>query len=80
MPIIKKKESRNDNVGSASASASANDGKSNPKIVIKMSETSKYTSSLTDLERQTMEIAKSHLGSSFNMKKSIGFLNWKANQ
>ncbi len=80
MPIIKKKESRNDNVASASASASANDGKSKPKIVIKMSETSKYTSSLTALERQTMEIAKSHLGSSFNMKKSIGFLNWKANK
>ena len=78
MPIIKKKEPSNDIV--ASASASANDGKSKPKIVIKMSETSKYTSSLTDLERQTMEIAKSHLGSTFNMKKSIGFLNWKANQ
>jgi hypothetical protein len=76
MPIIKKKEPSNDIV----ASAGANDGKSKPKIVIKMSETSKYISSLTDLERQTMEIAKSHLGSSFNMKKSIGFLNWKANQ
>jgi|TARA_B110000285_G_scaffold3869_3_gene4082 hypothetical protein len=67
MPAIKKKPST-ENV------------KSTPKIVIKMSEVSKYTSSLTDLERQTLEIAKSHLGSSFNMKKSIGFLNWKANQ
>ena len=67
MPFIKKQPSNTD-------------VNSNPKIVIKTSEASKYTSSLTDLERQTLEIAKSHLGSSFNMKKSIGFLNWKANQ
>ena len=43
-------------------------------------EISNYINSLTDQEKQTLEIAKSHLGSSFNMKKSIGFLNWKAKQ
>ena len=68
MPVIKKQSSNVDNT------------KSTPKIVIKTSEASKYMSSLTDLERQTLEIAKSHLGTSFNMKKIIGFLNWKAKQ
>jgi hypothetical protein len=53
---------------------------SNAKIIIKTSESSKYMSSLTELERKTFEIAKSHLGSSFNMKRSIGFLNWKERQ
>ena len=43
-------------------------------------EISNYISSLTDQEKQTLEIAKSHLGTSFNIMKSIGFLNWKANQ
>jgi hypothetical protein len=67
MPVIKKQSQPTNDTTKA-------------KIVIKTSETSKYMSSLTDLERQTLEIAKSHLGSSFNMKKSIGFLNWKAKQ
>jgi hypothetical protein len=67
MPVIKK-----NSIGP--------DAKSNPKIVIKTSEVSKYTNSLTNLERQTLEIAKSHLGTSFNIKKSVGFLNWKAKQ
>lgn len=39
-----------------------------------------YIKSLTDQEKQTLEIAKSHLGTSFNIKKSIGFLSWKAKQ
>ena len=32
------------------------------------------------IEDTTLEIAKSHLGTSFNIMKSIGFLNWKAKQ
>jgi len=44
------------------------------------SEISNYINSLTDQEKQTLEIAKSHLGTSFNIMKSIGFLSWKANQ
>jgi len=43
-------------------------------------EISNYISSLTEQEKQTLEIAKSHLGTSFNIMKSIGFLNWKAKQ
>ncbi len=43
-------------------------------------EISNYINSLTDQEKQTLEIAKSHLGTSFNIMKSIGFLSWKAKQ
>jgi len=43
-------------------------------------EISKYIKSLTEQEAQTLEIAKSHLGTSFNIKKSIGFLEWKSKQ
>ncbi len=39
-----------------------------------------YLNSLTEQEKQTLEIASSHLGTSFNIKRSIGFLNWKSNQ
>jgi hypothetical protein len=39
-----------------------------------------YLKSLTDQEKQTLDIARSHLGTSFNIKRSIGFLNWKSNQ
>jgi len=39
-----------------------------------------YLKSLTAQEKQTLDIATSHLGTSFNMKKSIGFLNWKSKQ
>ena len=43
-------------------------------------EISNYIKSLTEQEAQTLEIAKSHLGTSFNIKKSIGFLEWKSKQ
>ena len=36
-----------------------------------------YLNSLNDLENKTIDIAKSHLGTSFNIKKSIGFIQWK---
>ena len=39
-----------------------------------------YICSLSKEEKQTMEIAKSHLGTSFNIKRSIGYLNWKSSQ
>lgn len=39
-----------------------------------------YLKTLTDQERKTMEIAKSHLGTSFSIKKSVGFLKWKSSQ
>lgn len=38
-----------------------------------------YIQSLTEIEKKGYEIAKSHLGSSFSLKKSIGFKEWKKN-
>ena len=35
-----------------------------------------YLQSLNDIEKIAIEIAKEDLGSSFNIEKSIGFLNW----
>ena len=32
---------------------------------------------LNELENKTLDIAKSHLGTSFNIKKSVGFIQWK---
>ena len=36
----------------------------------------RYIESLNDLEKTAYEIAKSDLGSSFDIVKSIGFLKW----
>jgi hypothetical protein len=36
-----------------------------------------YIQSLTEIEKKGYEIARSHLGSSFSLKKSIGFKEWK---
>ena len=40
----------------------------------------KYLNSLTDEESKTLEIARDHLESSFNLRKSIGFIKWKENK
>jgi len=42
--------------------------------------TEQYIKSLSDKEYQAYMIAKSHLGSSFDLEKSIGFLEWKKAQ
>jgi transcriptional regulator CtsR len=39
-----------------------------------------YLKSLNEQERKTLEIAKNHLGTSFNIMKSIGYITWKTNQ
>ena len=36
-----------------------------------------YLNSLNELEKKTLDIAKSHLGTAVNVKKSIGFIQWK---
>ena len=36
-----------------------------------------YLDSLTEKEKKGYEIAKSHLGMSFDLEKSIGYLEWK---
>ena len=35
-----------------------------------------YLTQLTEKEKKAYEIAKDHLGSSFNLYKSIGFQKW----
>ena len=37
----------------------------------------RYIQTLSTIEKKGYEIAKSHLGSSFSLKKSIGFKEWK---
>jgi hypothetical protein len=37
----------------------------------------KYIASLSEKELQAYHIAKSHLGSSFSLEKSKGFIEWK---
>ena len=40
----------------------------------------KYVQSLSEREYKAYLIAKSHLGSSFDLEKSIGYMEWKKNQ
>jgi hypothetical protein len=35
-----------------------------------------YVSTFTEKEKKAHEIASSHLGSSFNLEKSVGFIQW----
>ena len=39
-----------------------------------------YLKSLSEKERQAYEIAKDHLGSSFELEKAVGFLKWLEKQ
>ena len=39
-----------------------------------------YIDSLSEKELKAYAIAKSHLGSSFSLEKSVGFLKWKKKQ
>ena len=39
-------------------------------------DTDAYTSQMSPFELSAYRIAKSHLGTSFNLKKSNGFLKW----
>lgn len=36
-----------------------------------------YIDNLNKYEKKAIEIAKNHLGSSFDLKRSIGFIRWK---
>jgi len=42
--------------------------------------TEQYLKTLTEKERMAYEIAKDHLGSSFELEKSNGFIAWTAKQ
>jgi hypothetical protein len=40
----------------------------------------KYITSLSEKDHKGYMIAKSHLGSSFSLEKSIGYIEWVKNQ
>lgn len=40
----------------------------------------RYIQSLSEREYKAYLIAKSHLGSSFDLEKSIGYMDWKKSQ
>jgi len=42
--------------------------------------TNKYIQSLSEKERVVLRLAEIHLGSSFDIKKSIGFKKWLKSQ
>jgi hypothetical protein len=46
----------------------------------KMKMVQEYINTFTEKERKAYEIASSHLGSSFNIEKSIGFIKWYTKQ
>ena len=39
-----------------------------------------YLAQLDDMQRKAMKIAKSHLGTSFNIRRSNGFIEWLKKQ
>ena len=44
------------------------------------SKVDQYLAQLDDMQRKAYEIAKSHLGTSFNIKRSNGFIEWQKKQ
>ena len=42
-----------------------------------MTDTEEYIKQLNEKEKMALKIAQEHLGSSFNIERSIGFLQWK---
>ncbi len=47
---------------------------------LKVDKVDKYIAQLDDVQRKAMEIAKSHLGTSFNIQRSNGFIEWLKKQ
>ena len=46
----------------------------------KVDKVDQYIAQLDDVQLKAMEIAKSHLGTSFNIKRSNGFIEWQKKQ
>jgi len=46
----------------------------------KVDKEAQYIAQLNDMQRKAYEIAKSHLGTSFNIKRSNGFIEWLKKQ
>ena len=49
-------------------------------IDTKKTNTELYIQTLSEKEFKSYIIAKSHLGSSFSLEKSVGYLKWKKKQ
>ncbi len=58
----------------SSSSLSSSSGYSSHPLLDLIKE---YTETLNPFERQGLAIAKDHLGPSFDMKRSSGFIRWK---
>jgi len=50
-----------------------------PKVD-KVDKEAQYLAQLDDIQRKAYEIAKSHLGTSFNIRRSNGFIEWLKKQ
>jgi hypothetical protein len=48
--------------------------------VDKVDKEAQYLAQLDDIQRKAYEIAKSHLGTSFNIRRSNGFIEWLKKQ
>jgi hypothetical protein len=46
----------------------------------KVDKEAQYLAQLDDIQRKAYEIAKSHLGTSFNIRRSNGFIEWLKKQ
>ena len=72
----------NNNLRDSSISGNDSDVSKPIQSILNISGTSgtlieEYVKTLNTFERQGLEIAKNHLGPSFDMKRSSGFLRWK---
>lgn len=46
------------------------------KVQVTSSSIEEYISQLNDLEKVAFKIAQEHLGTSFNIEKSVGYVAW----
>ena len=52
------------------------DSKTSDEKVILIAFMDEYLKTLSEKEKKSYDIAKEHLGSSFQLEKSVGFLKW----
>ena len=80
--ILRYMSNANNNLRDSSISGNDSDVSKPNQSILNISGTSgtlieEYVKTLNTFERQGLEIAKNHLGPSFDMKRSSGFLRWK---
>jgi hypothetical protein len=59
---------------------SSNENNQMKKIEEEQNKEQEYISQLGEKEKTAYEIAKNHLGTSFSLKKSIGYKEWLKNK